>query len=89
MALGAGTGDVLRLVISSGLQVTALGIATGLAGAAVLTRSLSSLLFGVNPLDPLTFIATLAGLALVALIACVLPALRAARVDPWVALRQE
>jgi putative ABC transport system permease protein len=89
MALGARAGDVLSLVISSGLKITAAGIVIGLAAAAALTRSLSSLLFGVKPLDPLTFLAAPALLALVALIACAAPALRAAGVDPAVALRQE
>lgn len=88
-ALGAQTGDILRIVLAGGLRITAAGIAIGLAGAAALTRSLESLLFGVQSTDPATFLAASATPALVALIACVVPALRAAAVDPAIALRQE
>jgi putative ABC transport system permease protein len=89
MALGARSADVLRMVASNGLKITAGGIAMGLAGAALLTRSLNSLLYGVKPADPITFVAAPALLALVALGACAMPALRASRVDPAEALRQE
>jgi putative ABC transport system permease protein len=89
MALGARPANVLRMVVSGGLRITLLGIAMGLAGAAALTRSLATLLFGVQPLDPVTFVAAPALLALVALAACAWPAWRAARVDPAVALRQD
>ncbi|HWZ34403.1 MAG TPA: ABC transporter permease [Bryobacteraceae bacterium] len=89
MALGARTVDVVRLVLGGGLKIIAGGIVVGLAGAAVLTRSIGSLLFGVKPLDPVTFLAAPALLALIALVACSVPAMRAARVDPAVALRQE
>ncbi len=89
MALGARTNDVLGLVLAGGLKLAAIGVASGLAAAAALTRVLVSLLFGVKPLDPVTFLAAPALLALVVLIACAAPALRAARVDPAVALRQE
>jgi putative ABC transport system permease protein len=89
MALGARATDVLRLVLGSGLRLAATGIAIGLAASALLTRSLSSLLFAVTPLDPLTFTLAAALLAAVAVAACLAPALRAARVDPAVALRQE
>jgi putative ABC transport system permease protein len=88
-ALGAQAGDILRMVLAGGLRMTALGVAIGLAAAAGLTRSLGSLLFGVKPLDPATFLAASAVLSAVALIACVIPAMRAVRVDPAVALRQE
>ena len=89
MALGATATDLLQMVMSGGLKITAAGIAIGLGAAAMLTRFLASLLFGVRPLDPLAFLAAAALLALVALVACAMPALRAARVDPTVALRQE
>ncbi len=88
-ALGAQTSDLLRMVIAGGLRITALGVAIGMLAAAALTRSLGSLLFGVKPLDPLTFLAAPGVLAFVALIACIAPAMRAARVDPAVALRQD
>jgi putative ABC transport system permease protein len=89
MALGARARDVLGLVVAGGLRIVATGIVIGLAGAAALTRLLATLLFGVKPLDPATFLAAPAVLALVALAACAAPALRAARVDPAIALRQE
>ncbi len=89
MALGAQTGDVLRLVGREGLVLAAAGIGVGLAGALALTRLMSSLLFGVSPTDPITFAAVPAMLAAVALAACYLPARRAARVDPTVALRYD
>jgi putative ABC transport system permease protein len=89
MALGARASDVLRLVLRSGLTLTLLGVAIGLAASAVLTRGLASLLFAVKPFDPLTFAIAATVLAAVALAACAAPALRAARVDPAIALRQE
>ena len=89
MALGAGSADVLQMVAGSGLRIVLIGIAIGLAGAAALTRSLAALLYGVKPADPVTFLATPLVLAVVALLACAAPALRASRVDPAVALRQE
>jgi putative ABC transport system permease protein len=89
MALGAQRGDVLAMVVRGGLRITLLGVALGLAGAAAVTRSLATLLFNVQPLDPVTFAAAPILLSLVALAACALPALRASRVDPAVALRQE
>jgi putative ABC transport system permease protein len=88
-ALGASGGDILRLVMRQGVVLVILGLAIGLAAAGALVRSLTSLLFAVKPFDPLTFAGAAALLALVALTACALPALRAARSDPAVALRQE
>jgi putative ABC transport system permease protein len=89
MALGARESDVLRLVLVNGVKVVAIGLAIGIAAALWLVRSMTSLLFAVTPFDPMTFAGASALLALVALAACVLPAVRASRSDPAVALRQE
>jgi putative ABC transport system permease protein len=89
MALGAQMRDVLKLLVKGGMTVTAIGVAIGLGGAVALTRLMSNLLFGVTPTDPLTFVCVAFGLTLVALIACYLPARRATKVDPLVALRHE
>jgi putative ABC transport system permease protein len=89
MALGAQQRDVLRLVLGEGSLLTAIGVALGLATAFALTRLLSSLLFGISASDPLTFAAVSIFLAAVALAACYIPARRASRVDPMVALRYE
>ena len=89
MALGAQGRDIVVLVLRPGLLLTLSGVLTGLAGAVAVTRLMSSLLFGVSPTDPLTFLAVPALLALVALVACYVPARRAVRVDPTVALRYE
>jgi len=88
-ALGATAADILRLVLKQGMKLTVLGVAVGLLGAVVLARLIKNLLFGVSVTDPLTFIALPLLLASVALLACYLPARRAAKVDPLVALRQE
>jgi predicted permease len=89
IAMGADTKDVLRLVIGKGFLVCASGIGIGLAASIGLSRLMSSLLHEVRPTDPTTFLAVPAALALVALVACYVPARRASRVDPVVALRAE
>jgi ABC-type antimicrobial peptide transport system permease subunit len=89
IALGALPREILGLVLSQGAWLAGLGIAAGLAGALAATRLLASLLFGVGPTDPATFVATAAALAAVAALASLLPALRALRVDPMVTLRSE
>ena len=89
MALGATTSTVLRLVVGKALVLAVAGIVVGLAAAYGLTRYLSSLLFEIKPDDPLTFIAVSLLLAAIALAASWIPARRAVRVDPAVALRSE
>jgi putative ABC transport system permease protein len=89
MAMGAEAGDVVRLVAAQGLKFAAVGVIAGAAGALALTRLIRGLLFGVSSFDPLTFLAMAALLAAVTAIACVIPALRATKVDPLVALRYE
>jgi putative ABC transport system permease protein len=89
MALGAQYGDVMKLVVRHGMFLTGLGLAIGLAGALALTRLLSAMLYGVSATDPLTFTAVSLALAGVAFCACYLPARRATRIDPIVALRYE
>jgi ABC-type antimicrobial peptide transport system permease subunit len=89
MALGAQRSDILRLVISNGMALALIGIAAGLAGAFALTRLMVSLLFHVTPTDARTFTAVPALLIVVALLACCIPARRATKVNPLVALRYE
>jgi hypothetical protein len=89
MALGAQRADVVRLVVGQGMGLIVLGLGLGAVGALALTRFLASLLFDVRPTDPFTFAGVACLLGLAALIACYLPARRAARVDPMVALRCE
>ena len=89
IALGAGSGDVLRMVLSQGLRTIFIGVAIGIAGSLVLTRTVESLLFGVTATDPLTFAAVTLLLVSAALLACFIPARRATKVDPMIALRCE
>jgi putative ABC transport system permease protein len=89
MALGAQTKDVLKLILGRGLLLALTGVAIGIAGAFALTRVMASLLFGVSATDPATFASVALLLVLVALLASYIPARRAMRVDPMVALRYE
>ena len=89
MALGAQRSDVLKMTVKQGLQLVGIGVALGLAAAFVLTRVMASLLFGVSATDPITFISISAILILVAVLASYIPALRAMKVDPMVALRYQ
>jgi ABC-type antimicrobial peptide transport system permease subunit len=88
MALGAGTSNLLRLVISRGMALTAGGVALGAAVALGLTRLLGNLLYKVSPRDPVAFGSAFAIMTIAALVACFLPAWRASRTDPVRALRQ-
>src|SRR5678815_1611914 len=89
MALGARSADVLKMVVGSGMFLALIGVAVGLVGAFAVTRLMASLLFGVSPTDLVTFGLVTAGLLTVALLACYIPARRATKVDPLVALRYE
>ncbi|HKQ04021.1 MAG TPA: ABC transporter permease [Blastocatellia bacterium] len=89
VALGATTRNVLGMVLGQGLRMTVIGLAVGLGGAFFLTRVMASLLFEVSTTDPLTFVVVGVGLTAVGLLACFVPARRAARVDPMIALRYE
>ena len=89
IALGATPGHVIRFVVRWSIRITAAGVLAGLAGALAMTRSMRALLFGVDPLDPATYLAVTLAFACVAIAAAVIPAARAARIDPAVALRQE
>jgi putative ABC transport system permease protein len=89
LALGAQQGEVLKLVVSQGMILALLGVAIGLAASFALTRLLTGLLYGVSATDPLTFIVIALLLTMVALMACWIPARRATKVDPMIALRHE
>ena len=92
MALGATRGTVMQMVLKQGMLLTVIGVAAGLAGAWMLTRyveTLTTMLFNVKPRDPVTFAAIGLFLTLIAFLACLVPARRATKVDPLVALRYE
>jgi predicted permease len=89
VALGAQRLDILRMALGEGMRIVVIGLAAGLAGAVIVTRVFRSMLFGIGPADPVTFVSVAGILAGVALLACYLPAQRATRVDPLVALREE
>jgi putative ABC transport system permease protein len=89
LALGADRDVILRMVVGSGLLLSGIGIGIGLAASVLLTRLIASLLYGVSPSDPLTFLAVPVALMAMATLASYLPARRAAKVDPMVALRYE
>ena len=89
MALGAKRSNVLRMILFEGLALIMTGVIVGLFLSVVGTRLMGSLLYGVSPTDPLTFISVAALLTMVALLACYVPARKATKVDPMVALRYE
>jgi putative ABC transport system permease protein len=89
LALGAKPGDIALLVLGQGARLVVAGLALGLIGAALLTRLLSTMLFGITPTDPVTYAIVAGVLALTAAAACQIPAWRATRVDPLTALRSE
>jgi ABC-type antimicrobial peptide transport system permease subunit len=89
LAMGARSGQLMLMVVGRGAALGSVGVAVGLALALVLTRLMTALLFGVSPADPATYATVAGGLLAVAVLASYLPAKRAARVDPAVALRAE
>ena len=89
VAIGAGAGDALRMILGQGMRTIVIGVAIGIAGALALTRTVESLLFGVTATDPLTFGGVTILIVGAALLACYIPARRATKVDPMVALRSE
>jgi ABC-type antimicrobial peptide transport system permease subunit len=89
MAFGAKRKDVVRMVLGEAAKLAGLGVAVGLVGAVAVTRLMANLIFGITAHDPLTFVAVSILLSLVALAACYIPAWRASKVDPMLALRHE
>jgi ABC-type antimicrobial peptide transport system permease subunit len=89
VALGAAPRRVATSIFARGLALAVIGVAAGLAAALVFTRFLGSVLYGVRPADPFTFLAVTATLLLAAALACAIPALRATRVEPCLAIRQD
>jgi putative ABC transport system permease protein len=89
VALGASTSDVLRMILGEGMRITLIGVGIGVAAALALTRLIANVIYGVSAYDPLTFFGVAILLIGVALLACYLPAKRAMRVDPIIALRYE
>jgi putative ABC transport system permease protein len=89
IALGAQSSDVIKLILGHGLKLVGIGILIGIAGASIVTQFISSLLFGVSAIDPITFALTTIVLLVVAVLACYIPARKALRVDPMIALRAE
>jgi putative ABC transport system permease protein len=89
MAMGAQRGDIFKIAVGEGALILAFGLFAGLAGSVALTRFLQTMLFGVKPTDPITFAAISGLLASVAMAACFVPARKATRVDPLIALRHE
>jgi ABC-type antimicrobial peptide transport system permease subunit len=89
MALGAGNGQVVRLVLGQGLGIAIIGIVLGIGGAVGLSRLVASLLYGVSPSDPMTYGAVAGVIAVVAVAACLVPMRRATRVDPLEAIRAD
>ncbi len=89
MALGAGRAEVLRIVLGHGMKIALIGVAIGLLASLGLTQLMTKMLYGVSPIDPVTFASVAMLLTLVALAACYIPARRAMQVDPVVALRHE
>ena len=87
MSLGAGSGQVQRMILSEGTALVAIGLVLGAVGAFFSTRLMQGLLFGVAPHDPTTFIGVVVMMAVIGIIACWIPALRAARIDPVIAMR--
>jgi putative ABC transport system permease protein len=89
LALGAARRDILTLIVGRGMRLAAIGVVVGALAAAGATRVLSRMLFGVRPTDPVTYAFVIGALAVIAFVACYLPARRAMRLDPIIAMRQE